>query len=89
MDPEDWRSRIEQKLDTLSEVLIQLARIEERQIVHLNDMQQIKAEVGEHDERIRKIEQVTQKNAVSVSNIERFGWIAMTAAIGAFATFFE
>jgi len=84
-----WRGRIEQKLDVLSDVIVQLARIEERQINHLADMKEIKAELNDHEERLRNIERICGRNSVTVGSIERVAWLLVTAAIGAFATFFE
>ncbi len=80
---------MENKLDVLSEVVVQLARIEERQVGCLSDLTEIKQALSDHEERIRNIELVSGHNSVTVGSIERIGWMAVTAGIGVAATFFQ
>ena len=83
-DVEDRIVRIEQKIDKLAELLVNVARIEEK-VTHLK---------GDHDEqhermnrfsaRLDRIEKMVEENNSTVRIINKLVMAAMIAAVGTF-----
>lgn len=74
-------SRIEDKLDKLSEAVVSLARMEERMVTLFNRMNKYE---DQQDELANKIEDVSERVTVNGQTLrfaERLFWIAISAGI--------
>ena len=78
--------RIEQKIDKLSEVLVQMARVEERLLNQEEDHKYIRKKINDLDEKVSEMEKVVQKNQITVNIINRISWIIITGVVGGFGT---
>lgn len=76
---EDRLSRLENKIDTLSEAVVSLARVEERLITVFNRQSSIESKV----EAIAKKVDDLGDGEISSRILERIIWIAIVAAISA------
>lgn len=76
---EDRLSRLENKIDTLSEAVVSLARVEERLITVFNRQSSIESKV----EEIAKKVDALGNGEISSRILERIIWIAIVAAISA------
>lgn len=76
---EDRLSRLENKIDTLSEAIVSLARVEERLITVFNRQSSIESKV----EAIAKKVDDLGDGEISSRILERIIWIAIVAAISA------
>jgi phosphoglycerate-specific signal transduction histidine kinase len=74
--------RIESKIDKLAEAIISLARAEEKLIQLENDKKFLMEQMIKFEDRLLKLERSTSETASSLSFINRFFWIGMSA-IGA------
>lgn len=74
-------SRIEEKLDKLSEAVVSLARIEERMVTLFNRMNKYEDQQGVLDEKIDKVSEKVTKNGQTLRFAERIFWVIVTAAI--------
>ena len=63
-------TRIEDKLDKLSNAVVTLARMEERMITLFKD-------------RVRKLDEISASRGHALRFMERIWWIVLTAAVGA------
>ena len=75
-------SRIESKLDKLSEAVVSLARMEERMITLFNRLDNMEAWQQKQDTKIETLEAVAQGNGHVIRFAERVFWIALTAGVG-------
>lgn len=83
---EDKRlDRIEEKIDKLSEIVISLARAEEKLSNLEGDRNLTNQRLNKHSERIDGIEDRIVEQAVTVRVINRIFWITITAAVGVMA----
>lgn len=78
--------RIESKIDKLSEVLVQMARVEERLLNQEEDHKYIRKKINDLDEKVSEMEKVVQKNQITVNIINRISWIIITGVVGGFGT---
>ena len=76
---EDRLSRVEQKIDTLQEAVVSLARVEERLITVFNRQSSIEASVLLLAEKVESL----SKSVIKTRATERIIWIAIAAGIGA------
>ena len=80
---EDRLTRIEDKLDALSNVVVTLARMEERMITVFKRMDNIDDQQKAMWDRIVKLDQLTASRGHKLQFFERIWWIVFTASIGA------
>lgn len=72
--------RIENKIDTMSEAIVALARAEEKIHTLTSFSKQQSEQVVKVINRIERLEEVVQANASTVSLINKLFWIVITAA---------
>ena len=78
--------RIEQKIDKLSEVLVQMARVEERLLNQEEDHKHLRKDISNLSDKVADMEKVVQKNQITVNIINRISWIIITGVVGGFGT---
>ena len=86
MDVETRLDKFEQKLDSINEALISLARIEERVTTILKNNERLHGQVTTLDERVDDLESQNAVHAFTLSIGERLFWIGMTVLAGFFAS---
>tara|TARA_R110002124_G_scaffold207915_2_gene374386 strand:+ start:761 stop:1030 length:270 start_codon:yes stop_codon:yes gene_type:complete len=80
--PDDARlERIEKKLDTVSDAIVALARMEERMITLFKRMDTLDAEQSSHSRRIALVEGKVGSNGASLRFAERVFWIVLAAVV--------
>jgi len=84
--PEDRMDRIESKIDKLSEVLVQMARVEERILNGEEQHKEIRSDIRKLNDKVDEMEKVVQKNQITVNIINRISWIIITGVVGGFGT---
>jgi len=77
--------RIEEKLDKMSEVLVALARFEEKMDAYNEYRTNSWERMNKFSEKLDKIESTVGDNARTISVINKLFWIAIVAAVGAIA----
>lgn len=82
-------SRIEGKLDKLSDAVVSLARMEERMITLFKRMDNYEEEQKLVWDKIRKLNEVSTARGHALQFIERIWWIVLTAAVGAAFIYFR
>lgn len=80
---EDRLTRIEDKLDALSNAVVTLARMEERMITLFKRMDHYDYEQSHMWDRIRNLDQISASRGQKLHFMERIWWIVLTAAVGA------
>ena len=78
--------RIETKIDKLSEVLVQMARVEERLVNQEEDHKVLRKDICNLYDKVSEMEKVVQKNQINVNIINRISWIIITGVVGGFGT---
>ena len=86
MSTEERMDRIESKIDKLSEVLVQMARVEERILNGEEQHKEIRSDIRELNIKVGEMEKVVQKNQITVNIINRISWIIITGVVGGFGT---
>ena len=82
----DYRlGRIEQKLDQIQEILVTMARIEERQTKFEDFSKIIIEKFDRSDVRVTEIEKKTENNSVWTSSLSKVAWLIVAALVGAIA----
>lgn len=76
-------TRIEDKLDKLSNAVVTLARMEERMITVFKRMDNIDDHQKAMWDRIVKLDQLAASRGHKLQFFERIWWIVFTASIGA------
>jgi len=74
--------RMEDKLDTLSEAIVQMARMEERMISLFKRLDRVDETFNKLDHRMDQLEQTSIKRGQTIAFAERLFWIVMTGAVG-------
>jgi hypothetical protein len=74
---EDRLSRLEQKIDMLSEAVVSLARVEERLVTVFNRQSHIEAKVENIDNKVDELSQ----GMISSKLIERLIWVIIVAGV--------
>ena len=82
-------SRIENKLDQLTEAFHQLARLDQQILNQQDNLSRLNAKIDEQEKRIRCLEQTTKVNKQVISNIERFTWILISSGVGLFVWYLQ
>jgi len=80
---DDRLTRIEDKLDALSNAVITLARMEERMITVFKRMDNVDDQLKMIWDRIQKLDEITASRGHKLQFFERIWWIVFTASIGA------
>ena len=75
-------SRMEDKLDKLSEAVVSMARMEERIITVFNRMDTMDEYFKKMDERMDRIEIINAERGKTIAFAERLFWILVTACAG-------
>jgi RecA/RadA recombinase len=86
MSTEERMDRIESKIDKLSEVLVQMARVEERILNGEEQHKEIRSDIRKLNDKVGEMEKVVQKNQITVNIINRISWIIITGVVGGFGT---
>ena len=74
--------RIEDKLDSMSEAIVALARMEERMITLFKRMDTLDGEQSAQSRRLSLIENRVGSNGQALRFAERLFWIVATAGVG-------
>jgi RecA/RadA recombinase len=82
----DRMDRIESKIDKLSEVLVHMARVEERILNGEEQHKEIRSDIRKLNDKLAEMEKVVQKNQITVNIINRISWIIITGVVGGFGT---
>lgn len=83
-----WKYRIEQKIDTLQESMISLARAEEKLVVMEEDRREIWEKLNKLTDKLDKIEKLSADSARTISVVSKVFWLVLTVTLGATATYF-
>ena len=76
-------SRMEDKLDKLSEAVVEMARMEERLLTIFKRLEHMDAAFKKYDDRVDEIEkQALAKRTEKNSFAERLFWMVVTGAVG-------
>ena len=78
--------RIESKIDKLSEVLVQMARVEERLLNQEEDHKHLRKDISNLSDKVSDMEKIVQKNQTTVNITNRVSWIIITGVVGGFGT---
>ena len=78
--------RIETKIDKLSEVLVHMARVEEKLINQEEDHKILRKDLNTIYDKLAEMEKIVQKNQITVNIINRISWIIITGVVGGFGT---
>lgn len=82
VDVEQRLTRFEEKLDTINDALVSLARIEERVTTILKHNDRIHEQVRELDGRIDELESQNAVQEFTLGKGERLFWLGMTVFVG-------
>lgn len=77
--------RIEEKLDKLSDVIVSIARFEEKMDAYNEFRQNSWERMNKFSEKLDVIEKKVDENAATIGIINKLFWIAIVAAAGAIA----
>jgi tetrahydromethanopterin S-methyltransferase subunit G len=77
--------RIEEKLDKMGDVLISLARFEEKMDAYNEYRERSWDRMNKFSEKLDAIEKKVDENAATIGIINKLFWIAIVAAAGAIA----
>lgn len=77
--------RIEEKLDKMGDVLISLARFEEKMDAYNEYRERSWDRMNKFSEKLDLIEKKVDENAATIGIINKLFWIAIVAAAGAIA----
>ncbi len=75
-------SRMEDKLDKLSEAVISMARMEERLVLVFKRLDRVDEGFNKSDQRMDELEQTSVKRGQTIALAERLFWIILTGAVG-------
>lgn len=79
--------RIENKLDQLSELVGQIARVDERVVSIHKRLDRHEKRLDWLEEQKRELETVVQQSSASTKLYERLGWILFSAGVAFVATY--
>lgn len=77
--------RIEEKLDSMQEVLVSMARFEEKMDAYNEYRTNSWERMNKFSDKLDKIEETVQDNARTVNTINKLFWVAVVAAAGSIA----
>ena len=76
---EERLSRMEDKIDKLSEAVVYMARIEERIITVFKRMDNMEGQFKKFDDRMDELEKQAIQRGQKIAFAERLFWVAVTA----------
>ena len=74
-------SRMEEKLDKLSEAVISVARIEERMISVFKRLERVDDGFNKSDKRMDELEQTSIQRGQTIAFSERLFWVILTGSV--------
>ena len=74
-------SRMEEKLDKLSEAVISMARIEERMISVFKRLDRVDEGFNKSDKRMDELEQTSIQRGKTIAFSERLFWVILTGSV--------
>tara|TARA_Y100000813_G_scaffold29413_1_gene18580 strand:- start:181 stop:507 length:327 start_codon:yes stop_codon:yes gene_type:complete len=74
--------RMEDKLDKLSEAVVEMARIEERLLTIFKRLEHMDAAFKKYDDRVDEIEKQALIRGQKIAFAERLFWMVVTGAVG-------
>ena len=74
-------SRMEEKLDKLSEAVISMARIEERMISVFKRLDRVDEGFNKSDKRMDELEQTSIQRGQTIAFSERLFWVILTGSV--------
>ena len=74
--------RMEDKLDKLSEAVVEMARMEERLLTIFKRLEYMDAAFKKYDDRLDKIEKQALIRGQKIALAERLFWMVVTGAVG-------
>ena len=75
-------SRMETKLDKLSEAVVEMARMEERLLTIFKRLEHMDAAFKKHDDRVDEIAKQALIRGQKIAFAERLFWMVITGAVG-------
>ena len=75
-------SRMETKLDKLSEAVVEMARMEERMLTVFTRLEYIDGSIKKMDDRVDEIEKQALIRGQKIAFAERLFWMVVTGAVG-------
>ena len=75
-------SRMEDKLDKLSEAIVCMARMEERLITIFKRMDKLEDDFKTYDDRIDELNLQSMQRGQKIAFAERIFWMILTGAVG-------
>lgn len=87
MTPEDRLSRIENKLDKLTEAILTIARVEEKVLASNERIQKVEDRVEKQEQSIGELISKVAVHTKQVSFFERSLWFCL-ATLASFATYY-
>ena len=74
--------RIEDKLDRLSEAVVEMARMEERLLTIFKRLEHMDSAFKKYDDRVDEIEKQALIKGQKIAFVERLFWMVVTGAVG-------
>lgn len=87
MESEVRLQRIESKLDQLSELVGQIARVDERVVSIHKRLDRHEKRMDWLEEQKRELEVVVQRGSASMKLYERAGWVVFSGLVAIFTTY--
>ena len=75
-------SRMETKLDKLSEAVVEMARMEERLLTIFKRLEHMDSAFKKYDDRVDEIEKQALIKGQKIAFTERLFWMVVTGAVG-------
>jgi hypothetical protein len=79
---EDRLSRMEEKLDRLSEAVVAMARMEERMLTLFKRMDKFDSCIQKVDDRLDEMERQAIARGQKIAFAERIFWMVLSGAVG-------
>jgi hypothetical protein len=79
---DDRLTRMEDKLDKLSEAVLAIARMEERMLTVFKRLENVDASIKKMDDRIDEMEKQAISRGQKIAFAERIFWMILTGAVG-------
>ncbi len=79
---DDRLTRMEDKLDKLSEAVLAIARMEERMLTVFKRLENVDAIIKKMDDRIDDMEKQAITRGQKIAFAERIFWMILTGAVG-------
>jgi hypothetical protein len=80
MSDDDRLERVERKIDELTKVVIDLARMEERMITLFNRMESFESDARDILKRLTVLERSSSNRGIFFQALDKFVWLVLGAA---------